>query len=95
MTRLLATSFVLVALASGCSSAPPAPHDRGSADVTHVVYLRHTDAEEMAQTMRELPSVDALTVTAHAESNTVMIKGEPKLVEQTTKLISHLDKTER
>ena len=89
--RPLQPSILLAAcLAAACATAPQGSN-------TIVVYLQHTKAEQMADTVKQFltdgraNATNYPTVRADAASNSLLLEGEPENMQKVFTLIRNLD----
>ncbi|MGK0435511.1 MAG: type II secretory pathway component GspD/PulD (secretin) [Planctomycetota bacterium] len=94
---------LLSVLLMGCLTAAcaTATLDSGTAPSTTpsttIIYLQHTKAEEMADTVEQFlaearaSGVSYPTIRAHGESNALLLEGKPKNMQKVLTLITNLD----
>ncbi|MCK5944734.1 MAG: hypothetical protein KAI24_22285 [Planctomycetes bacterium] len=90
---LFAASLLALASLPSCSTtdgcdAAPAPDEQS----VNVVYLKHTDSNHLAATLREFLRDDPdVVVTSHGESNSLLIQASGQRWKQVAALIDKLD----
>lgn len=82
--------FASACLVTACATAPTGP-------VHKVVYLRHTKASEMAETVEQFLAearalgTDYPSITAHESSNSLLLRGNESNLDKVLTLIANLD----
>tara|TARA_R110002072_G_scaffold25443_7_gene85298 strand:- start:42864 stop:43148 length:285 start_codon:yes stop_codon:yes gene_type:complete len=88
--HLLPSVLLAACLATACATTPQDPG-------TIVIYLQHTKADTMAETVGQFlaearaDGASYPTIHAHADSNSLMLEGDQDNVQKVIKLIQNLD----
>ncbi|MCR9246540.1 MAG: hypothetical protein NXI31_16020 [bacterium] len=90
MFRRLFLTSSLVTFAA-CATSPAPEPDTG----TQVVYLQHVRSADLLATIADLGTPAGLELSAHDESNSILVKGHHDQVGQTLALITTLDQPAR
>lgn len=94
MRNPLLSVLLMGCLTAACATATP---DSSTAPSTTIIYLQHTKAEEMADTVEQFlaearaSGVSYPTIRAHGESNALLLEGKPKNMQKVLTLITNLD----
>lgn len=90
---------LLSVLLTGCLTAAcaTAPQDPVTDPSRTIIYLQHTQADEMADTVEQFlaearaSGVSYPTVRAHGESNALLLEGKPENLQKVLTLITNLN----
>lgn len=94
MRNPLLSVLLAACLATACATAP---QDSGTDSGATIIYLQHTKAEEMADTIEQFlaearaSGVSYPTIRAHGDSNALLLEGKPENLQKVIILISNLD----